>query len=78
MNGVSHKVCGGVENDAGVGVRVDTANDVNGIGGETQIMHDPVELGMGDGVKSTGKIDIKCINVFVRGPGIFEDVCKAL
>lgn len=65
MNGVSHKVGGAVEDNAGVGICVDTPYDVDGVGGEAEVLHDSVEFGVRDGVEGTGEVNVEGIDVFV-------------
>lgn len=71
---ISCEVGGALEDNTRVGVRVYTSDDVDGIGGEAQVMHNAEEFRVGDGVKGAGEINVEGIEVSTRGPGILKNV----
>ena len=78
MNRISEKLSGTIEDNSCVDIGVYITDGVNSIRGKAKIMQDAEEMGMADGIESTGKINVETIDVAVRGSGILKSVYEAL
>ena len=65
MNGISPKVGGTVEDNASVGICINTPDDINGVNGKSKVLHDAIEFGVRYCVEGTGEVNVEGINVFM-------------